>query len=72
MVGNAVPVQFAKAIGQKITEDLQEYLMKNVKSYVDTSNKEPLSQYFEKIQEKMNIKYRKIKKIESPKRKKRK
>ena len=65
MVGNAVPVEFAKAIANKIMADLQEYIS-NVSQYPiyehqETKKaliKEPLANYFQGIQKKLEKKYK--------------
>ena len=65
MVGNAVPVEFAKSIAKKIMVDLQEYISK-VSQYPvygrqEVKNvlvKEPLAKYFYGIQNKMEKKYK--------------
>lgn len=65
MVGNAVPVEFAKAIASKIMEDLQEYIVKisqyPIDNYRETKNiliKEPLANYFHGVQKRMEKKYK--------------
>lgn len=66
MVGNAVPVEFAKTIANKIMADLQEYISK-VSQYPIyeqqetkiTLVKEPLANYFQGIQKKLEKKYKK-------------
>ncbi|MBU0670564.1 DNA cytosine methyltransferase, partial [Patescibacteria group bacterium] len=65
MVGNAVPVEFAKAIATKIMSDLQEYIRKvsqyPTQEHQETKNvllKEPLTSYFHKVQKKLDKKYK--------------
>jgi len=74
MVGNAVPVDFAKAIAIKIMADLQEYVGKisqypspNKQRTENTQIKEPLANYFISIQQKLAKKYKKLIKHTKPK-----
>jgi hypothetical protein len=67
MVGNAVPVEFAKAIASKIMVDIQEYIGKVSQSHIykihqseNTVIKEPLASYFKEVQQKLEKKYKKI------------
>jgi DNA (cytosine-5)-methyltransferase 1 len=64
MVGNAVPVEFAKAIANKIMADLQEYINKESQYSSRKNNemkslivKEPLAKYFSEVKHKLEKKY---------------
>ncbi|OGS27660.1 MAG: DNA (cytosine-5-)-methyltransferase [Elusimicrobia bacterium RIFOXYB2_FULL_48_7] len=70
MVGNAVPVEFAKAIANKIMIDIQEYIIginQYTKSFTQPAitfrASSPLTKYFQEIQKKLKKKYKKYSKI---------
>jgi DNA (cytosine-5)-methyltransferase 1 len=69
MVGNAVPVEFAKAIAIKIMIDLQEYISQASQYSIHNGEmknamvKEPLARYFKCVRQKLEKKYKFQKKV---------